>query len=159
MDNYRTGNHCWPVDQAAIFCDGRTRSQNDYEMPSGLPPRFVVRKNAAGRAGPPEQQMAGARWVCQPNVVREAVAARGAEGLVTRGQVRWSLVATEVGRRSGSDRGGGVPSVTRGAQIMELVSGSRSRPPGWPRRAAARRQKREAAKPLAVTAMPAIGRG
>src|ERR1700736_1845959 len=106
---------------------------------------------------PTEQQMAGAMGVSR-TVVREAVAALRAEGLVTTRQGAGAFVATEIGRRPFRLAVGGLPSVAEVLEIMELRLSVEVEAAGLAAARASPAAKREVGEALAAVDT-AIGRG
>jgi DNA-binding FadR family transcriptional regulator len=106
---------------------------------------------------PTEQQMAGAMGVSR-TVVREAVAALRAEGLVTTRQGAGAFVATEIGRRPFRLAVEGLPSVAEVLEIMELRLSVEVEAAGLAAARASAAAKREVGKALAAVDA-AIGRG
>jgi len=107
------------ADKPAILRPVGPARKLTYEIAERVAAEIVSAKLPPGARLPTEQQMAGAMGVSR-TVVREAVAALRAEGLVTTRQGAGAFVAAEVGRRPFRLAVGGLPSVAEVLEIMEL---------------------------------------
>src|SRR5260221_1707447 len=112
---------------------------------------------APGERLPTEQALTRAARVSR-TVVREAVAALRAEGLVTTRQGAGAFVATEVGRRPFRLAVGGLPSVAEVLEVMELRLSVEVEAAGRAAARASPEAKREVGEALAGVDA-AIGRG
>jgi GntR family transcriptional regulator, transcriptional repressor for pyruvate dehydrogenase complex len=90
-----------------------------HEIAERIAAEIISAKLSPGARLPTEQQMATAMGVSR-TVVREAVAALRADGLVTTRQGAGAFVATEIGRRPFRLAVQGLPSLREVLNVMEL---------------------------------------
>jgi GntR family transcriptional repressor for pyruvate dehydrogenase complex len=90
-----------------------------HETAERIAAEIISAKLPPGARLPTEQQMAAAMGVSR-TVVREAVAALRADGVVTTRQGAGAFVATEIGRRPFRLAVGGLPSIREVLDVMEL---------------------------------------
>ena len=90
-----------------------------HEIAERIAAEIISAKLPPGSRLPTEQQMATAMGVSR-TVVREAVAALRADGVVTTRQGAGAFVATEHGRRPFRLAVGGLPSIREVLDVMEL---------------------------------------
>ena len=90
-----------------------------HETAERIAADIISAKLPPGARLPTEQQMAAAMGVSR-TVVREAVAALRADGVVTTRQGAGAFVATEIGRRPFRLAVGGLPSIREVLDVMEL---------------------------------------
>lgn len=145
------------ADKPAILRPVGPARKLTYEIAERIAAEIVSAKLPPGARLPTEQQMAGAMGVSR-TVVREAVAALRAEGLVTTRQGAGAFVAAEVGRRPFRLAVGGLPSVAEVLEIMELRLSVEVEAAGLAAARASPEAKREVGEALAAVDA-AIGRG
>jgi GntR family transcriptional regulator, transcriptional repressor for pyruvate dehydrogenase complex len=90
-----------------------------HEIAERIAAEIISAKLPPGARLPTEQQIASMMGVSR-TVVREAVAALRADGVVTTRQGAGAFVATEIGRRPFRLAVGGLPSIREVLDVMEL---------------------------------------
>jgi GntR family transcriptional regulator, transcriptional repressor for pyruvate dehydrogenase complex len=107
------------ADKPSIFRPVRPARKLFHEIAERIAAEIIGAKLPPGARLPTEQQMATAMGVSR-TVVREAVAALRADGVVTTRQGAGAFVATEIGRRPFRLAVEGLPSIRDVIDVMEL---------------------------------------
>jgi GntR family transcriptional regulator, transcriptional repressor for pyruvate dehydrogenase complex len=108
-----------PADKPAALRPVAPAPKLFHEIAERIAAEIISAKLPPGSRLPTEQQTAAAMGVSRA-VVREAVAALRADGLVTTRQGAGAFVATEIGRRPFRLAVGGLPSIKEVLDVMEL---------------------------------------
>jgi len=128
-----------------------------HEIAERIAGEILSGELSPGARLPTEQEMAAAMGVSR-TVVREAIAALRAEGLVTTRQGAGAFVAEDAGRRPFRLALGGLPSVAEALDIMELRQSVEVEAAALAAARAAEPARREIVRALAAIDL-AIGRG
>jgi GntR family transcriptional regulator, transcriptional repressor for pyruvate dehydrogenase complex len=128
-----------------------------HEIAERIAGEILGGKLLPGARLPTEQEMVAAMGVSR-TVVREAVAALRAEGLVTTRQGAGAFVADDAGRRPFRLALGGLPSVAEALEIMELRQSVEVEAAGLAAARAQRSARHEIGRALTAIDL-AIGRG
>jgi GntR family transcriptional regulator, transcriptional repressor for pyruvate dehydrogenase complex len=110
------------ADKLSILGPVRPARKLFHEIAERIAAEIIGAKLPPGARLPTEQQMATAMGVSR-TVVREAVAALRADGVVTTRQGAGAFVATEIGRRPFRLALRGLPSIGEVIDVMELRQG------------------------------------
>ena len=107
------------ADKLSILRPVRPARKLSHEIAERIAAEIIGAKLPPGARLPTEQQMAAAMGVSR-TVIREAVAALRADGVVTTRQGAGAFVATEIGRRPFRLAVEGAPSLREVIDVMEL---------------------------------------